>query len=248
MAVRGEIFKSTQGRTVYRFIRDGKAYFIKIHTGVGWGEILKNWVQGKWPVLGAMNEWKAIVRCRALGLRTLLPVAVGERGVNIARRQSFLITHELKNTVSLERITDNWQSMPPAVVLKRALIAELARVVNVMHRGGVNHRDCYLCHFRLDVSGGVQTLQPGALQLTVIDLHRAQIRVQVPRRWLIKDLAAIYFSSCSIGLTQRDLYRFMMQYTGSSLRDVLADKHFFWRDVKKTGEALYRKHHRVRSV
>ena len=34
--------------------------FIKLHYGVGWREIFKNLLLGRWPVLGAKNEWRAL--------------------------------------------------------------------------------------------------------------------------------------------------------------------------------------------
>ena len=57
-----------------------------------------------------------------------------------------------------------------------------------MHRAGVNHRDCYICHFLLHTD---RPIQASDLRLSVIDLHRAQVRDAVPRRWRDKDLAAL---------------------------------------------------------
>src|SRR5690606_40875569 len=51
---------------------------------------------------------------------------------------------------------------------------------------GVNHRDCYICHFLLHTDKAVD---PDDLRLSVIDLHRAQVRDATPRRWRDKDLA-----------------------------------------------------------
>ena len=87
-----------------------------------------------------------------------------------------------------------------------------------MHRAGINHRDFYLCHFLMD--------EPLALDqapvLHLIDLHRAQIRQNVPRRWLVKDLGGLLFSAFEKGLTSRDLLRFMRLYSDRPLREVLA--------------------------
>ena len=60
------------------------------------------------------------------------------------------------------------------------------------------------------------------LKISVIDLHRAQIRAKVPRRWRDKDLIGLYFSSMNIGLTQRDIWRFMKVYFGMPLRKILS--------------------------
>jgi hypothetical protein len=45
--------------------------------------------------------------------------------------------------------------------------------------------------------------------IPLIDLHRAQLRKKTPRRWVVKDVAGLYFSVMDIGLTQRDLFRFV---------------------------------------
>ena len=59
------------------------------------------------------------------------------------------------------------------------------------------------------------------LKISVIDLHRAQLRNKVPIRWRDKDLIGLYFSSLNIGLTSRDLFRFMKTYFGLSLREII---------------------------
>ncbi len=170
-----------------------------------------------------------------------MPVGYGVRGNNPARQESFIITNELQDTVSLEVLTAHWSSVCPNVLMKRALIKKLARVMKVMHEGGVNHRDCYLCHFHLHLQGGVSALRLDALALTVLDLHRAQVRCKVPRRWQVKDLAGLYFSSKNIGLTRSDYGRFVVEYTGMRLRDNWQAQAALWRCVIKTGEALYRR-------
>jgi heptose I phosphotransferase len=60
--------------------------------------------------------------------------------------------------------------------------------------------------------------------LSLIDLHRAQVRPKTPRRWRDKDLSALYFSALGIGMTQRDFLRFLRVYFDCPLRDVLRDE------------------------
>lgn len=62
---------------------------------------------------------------------------------------------------------------------------------------------------------------PIALRLSLIDLHRSQLRRRTPRRWRDKDLAALYFSALHIGLTRRDLLRFVREYFPGPLRATL---------------------------
>ena len=87
-----------------------------------------------------------------------------------------------------------------------------------MHRGGVNHRACYICHFLLQQPMPTEIAD---IKLSVIDLHRAQIRQHVPRRWRDKDLIGLYFSSLEIGLPSRDIYRFLRVYFAMPLREIL---------------------------
>ena len=46
----------------------------------------------------------------------------------------------------------------------------------------------------------------------------------MPRRWRDKDLAALYFSALDIGLTRRDLLRFLGAYFACPLRQILRDE------------------------
>jgi heptose I phosphotransferase len=243
MALRGAGYRDQKGRLTQRIVIGGNAYFIKQHHGVGWKEILKNIVQLRWPVISAKNEWRAIAALKASGVSVPEVVGYGERGWNPARRESFIIMEELAPTVSLETLCETWQQHPPAFAVKCKLIETVAKIARIMHEQGMNHRDFYLCHFLLDTSGGAAAIQPAQIKLSLIDLHRAQIRRATPERWLIKDLAGLYFSSQHIGLTQRDLYRFMKHYRGKSLREIMAfeTETVFWQKVKIRGNT-YRDH------
>lgn len=217
----GEVFRALETRRTLRFEMMGKGYFLKYHHGTTLKEALKNVVSFRLPVLGADREWLAIHRLKALGVDTMTGVAFGQKGWNPLRRTSFIITEDLSPTISLEDYCADWQHNPPDVNEKRAIIQRVAEMVREMHRGGVNHRDCYICHFLLH-----QPYEYGStpLKISVIDLHRAQMRQTVPRRWRDKDLIGLYFSSLNIGLTRRDIYRFLRVYFTASLRDVLLNE------------------------
>ncbi len=146
------------------------------------------------------------------------------------------MTEDLANTVSLEDFCEDWIANPPALQLKRALIRKLADISRRMHRSGMNHRDYYLCHFLLDMSKG----EPSADNLTLylIDLHRSQLRAETPRRWIIKDLSGLYFSALDIGLSERDLLRFIRVYTGLPLKQALNDFHWLWNPLMKKAAKL----------
>jgi heptose I phosphotransferase len=173
---------------------------------------------------------------QAIGVPTMTGVAFGEKGSNPADQHSFIITEELAPTISLEDLTVNWVAEPPAPALRHALTAELARMVGDMHRGGVNHRDCYLCHFLLDTSKPIDARN---IKLSVIDLHRAQMRAHLPLRWRDKDLSALYYSALDIGLTRRDKLRFLKGYFRQPLRQILAEQSASLSLMQRKADKLY---------
>ncbi|MDR2207866.1 MAG: lipopolysaccharide core heptose(I) kinase RfaP, partial [Azoarcus sp.] len=215
--LQGQVLRELEGRRTLRTEIDGRGYFAKIHRGVGWREIFKNLISLRLPVLGARNEWQAIEYLGQLGVDTMRMLAFGERGKNPARRHSFIITEELAPTVSLEDYCRDWPHAPPEPDLKRALITRVAEIARTMHENRMNHRDFYLCHFLLHTDPPPMAEM---LRLSVIDLHRAQIhdRKSLPPRWRRKDLAGLYFSALEIGLTRRDLLRFLRVYFNAPLR------------------------------
>ncbi len=239
----GKVFRAVKNRRTFRWEHNGKGYFVKIHHGVGWQEIWKNLLQGKMPVLGAKNEWIALNRLKELGIETMTPAAFGIKGWNPARQTSFIITEELRDVISLEDFCRNWQKQPPPFRLKQLLIAQVAAASRRMHKGGLNHRDYYICHFLMQLPGDALNPDSQSLKLHLIDLHRAQFRRKVPRRWIIKDLAGLWFSAMDIGLTRRDLLRFMRIYENRPTWQILSSKPEmkFWQRVNKVALDLFRK-------
>jgi len=237
MALDGQRFRELDNRRTFRFVRGEQAFFAKLHFGVGWAEILKNLLQGRLPIVSAYNEYAAILHLEKIGVATMKLAGFGVRGINPARRLSFVLTHELADMISLEEVAKSWPMTPPTLGFRRALWRALALCAGQIHRSGMNHRDFYLCHFLLPRT----ELNGRDLHLHIIDLHRAQIRPHVPRRWLEKDLAGLYFSALDSGLTRRDCLRFVRRYTQQRLANADVT---LWRRVEQKARALYRKDHR----
>lgn len=238
-ALQGTVYRDKEGRRTLRCEIDGRGYFLKLHQGVGWSEIFKNLVQGRPPVLGASNEYHAIRALEQLGIDTLAVAGYGRRGLNPATQLSFLITDELTDIESLEDFCARWPQQPPSFVLKRKLIERVATIARKLHTGGINHRDFYLCHFLLDTHTAIDAETIATSRLYLMDLHRAQIRAQVPTRWLIKDLGGLYYSALDIGLSRRDIYRFMRSYRQATLRELLSAEAPFWRQVAARARQIY---------
>lgn len=206
-ALRGLEFRNIAGRRTFRIEINNAGYFVKTHQGIGRGEVFKNFMTGKLPIIGARSEFRAATHLKQMGIPTLTVGAFGAKGFSPVRAESFLITEEITPAVDLEVLTKKWRVEPPSFSFKQSLIAALARLIREMHDAGVNHRDCYLCHFLLNSDS-----QIGNIKISIIDLHRAQIRQSVKLRWMIKDLAGLAFSAMNIGLTERDYLRFLMVY------------------------------------
>ncbi len=226
----GELFRSFANRRTLKVEIAGRFYFVKIHLGVGWPEIIKNLTQGRLPVLGARNEWLALERLHHCGVPTMTASLFCERGRNPANRRSAIMTEALEHKISLEDfVTDD-------PLVKRRILEQVAIIARDMHGAGLNHRDFYLCHFLMDV----ENLSLPRLHL--IDLHRAQIRDQVPTRWQVKDIGGLLFSAFDKHLTRRDLLRFVRTYSGGNLRAALKDVNL-WRQVIRRATRLYLQEH-----
>jgi heptose I phosphotransferase len=238
MGLTGEIFRNVHGRRTIKVRLGKQSCFVKQHFGVGWGEILKNLLTGRMPILGAGTEWRAIHRLGELGIPTTPAIAYASRGCNPAQRRSFVITRDLGDIVSLEDFCSDWITQPPPVALKHKLIAAVADIARRLHDNGLNHRDFYICHFCLDRA----RLADGEILLYLIDLHRVGIRAVTPQTARMKDLAALYFSALDAGLTRRDCLRFMRRYRGN-LRGTLNDERPFWKRVETRARKLYHKFH-----
>lgn len=236
-ALEGEVFRAVATRRTIRFEWNGRRYFAKTHRGVGWGEILKNLVVLRPPVVGARNEYEACRRLASVGIRAPTVAAFGERGRDPARRESFVICDALDGFVNLEDFTASWPERPPASAELRALVDAVAAFARHFHEAGLIHRDFYLCHLLLDL----EAWSAGRTELAVLDLHRARLFEQIPRRWRERDLAALLFSTLDLPLSRRSWYRFVRVYSGRPLRETFARDARLWSRVERRALALYRK-------
>lgn len=229
MALSGKVFRDVPGRKTSQVNILDKSYFVKQHFGVGWKEIVKNLLSFKKPIVSAMTEVSAINAVTAAGITTTPLVAYGRRGHNPATMQSFILTEDLGDIISLEALCAGWSVNPPSPHFKRQLIISVAKLARRLHDSGINHRDFYLCHLCIDKAA----IGQDNVNLYLIDLHRTQVHSKSNQRGNMKDIAALYFSAMDIGLSPRDYARFKNYYLNGN--DV------FWQQVQDRADALYRK-------
>jgi heptose I phosphotransferase len=233
----GQVFRAVADRRTLRVVAGGRAYFAKIHQGAGWGEILKNLITGRLPVVGARNEYEACRHLERAGVPAPTVAAFGEAGRNPASRFSFVVCDALEGRESLEDLANRWDTAPPTPLEQRRLVMAVAAFARAMHAAGVVHRDFYICHLLLDL----EAFRLGQVDLAVIDLHRAQIHRRPPERWVRRDLAALLFSTLDLPLSRRAWLRFVRVYRGRPLREIMRDEGPFWASVYRRAVALYDK-------
>ncbi|MFT5320357.1 MAG: heptose I phosphotransferase [Pseudohongiellaceae bacterium] len=236
-SLEGEEFRALESRRTIATEFGGKRYFVKYHRGIPSAEIFKNLVQLRLPIVSARNEWRAIRRLHELDILAPRIAAYGKRGLLPQTCESFIVTEDVGTQLNLEDLTRDWGTNPPPFAEKLALLEEVAGISRLMHSHGICHRDFYICHFL--ISG--QKNSTGK-KLTLIDLHRALLKKNLAMRWVIKDLGSLYFSALNLGLTKRDLLRFIGFYSGVSLRTALLEQQSFWDEVLSRAMKLKSRH------
>lgn len=203
------VVRNVSGHVTARFTlatsRGPAEFFIKTHRFPPIKEFIKPLTQLRRPVVGARHEWDAMLRLHELGIPSMTPVAMGQRGFS-----SFVISEAVENCDNLaERLQQAPATERSLLQVKRRMINTVARIASHMHREGIHHQDLYLCHFLVPRNSD-------GLDIRLIDLGRVQMRRRLARRWIIKDLGQLCYSARQ--LTRSDHLRFMRAYLGRSVR------------------------------
>lgn len=155
------------------------------------------------------REWENILRLQGLGIPTPAPVAFGQRRLLIFEIDSFLISEAIPGGVPMDNLLKAEFAGPlekEKLREKRALLWDLGDLVRRFHQAGLTHLDLYLCHVL------VRPTETGEKALHLIDLQRVARRWLFKKRWIVKDLAALLYSTAGLPLTRTDLARFFTAY------------------------------------
>lgn len=245
----GEIAKNLlKERTTVRLSLPGidggeTDYFLKRHRNTPWREYVKPWLRLTWPIVGARNEWNAILAFHRAGIATMTPVAFGER-----RRESFLLTEGIANCRKLsdwmQLRFDAAHAMPDSHMGSGPLRRLTSRIGTVECCGGWNRPEkgpdpCGagdadvrgivdeiadlarrmhshgLHHQDFYLTHLLLPIDDRARGIHVIDLGRARMRRRLSRRWIVKDLAQLNYSAALFPDDSRR--RFLERYLGRRL-------------------------------
>ncbi len=167
-----------------------------------------------------------------LGISAPVPVAFGCRLRGMREQQSLLLMTAVGGQSLETWLPLQVQANGIPVVVKRRLIDALAALVSQLHAGGVVHRDLYLSHIFIrprstDIRAATvrersadssihdvdyRESETSEMELSLIDLQRVFKPRWRKRRWFIKDLAALNYSTRNLPLTRADRLRFYRQY------------------------------------
>jgi hypothetical protein len=160
---------------------------------------LRRWRCGPARRGTAWNEWRWLHSLAAAGVPAAEPIAYGEEVVAGWERRSAVVIAGVPG-VSLER----WcaaRREPLSGSVRRAL----ADLVAAFHALSVAHRDLYLSHIFGD---GLESEAPA---LRLIDLQRV-VDSRRRRRWIVKDLAALNYSTPAHAASPRARLRWLKRY------------------------------------
>ena len=150
----------------------------------------------------AWAEWRWMREIAQDNVACVRPVAYGELMEGRRERFSAVVTEAVPG-VSLETWTDQQTSRCP-----RWMVVALAEFVRRFHSAGYVHRDLYLSHIFFDATAE----RDAAFRM--IDLQRVMKPTWRRRRWQVKDLAALAYSTPASSATACDRVRFLRHYLG----------------------------------
>ena len=228
----GQVVRQIKSRSTSRIVLPShtgeQTFYLKRHGPPRIRERLRPLLNLSLPILGARNEWDAILRFHSAGIPTVTPVAFAE-----LQQHSLVMTQDLGTDFTLlDWVNETADKRHPAgesnepievLSLKRRLIRRVAAIARHMHACGIHHQDFYLNHL-------LWRPDPAVLDIRVIDLGRVVQSTKKSRRGIIKDLAQLDFSARRLSCSDR--LRFLRLYLGRPFRP--DDRRLVRRIVRKS--------------
>ncbi len=161
-------------------------------------------------------EIRNILWARDAGVPTLEPVYFGRR-----RKRAVLVTRELRGFASLFQHMLEWreQDWARSVERRRALIAELAKVVRRLHAARLVHNALHPKHVFVRFS------DPGSPEVRLIDMEKMR-RILLPGMAARRDLDSL--NRRSQWWSRTDRLRFLRAYFGVSRLTAGQRRYWHW--------------------
>jgi len=186
---------------------------------------LKNWFAARGRKSCGSIEFETAQQLTEAGINAPKTIAHGTQRAAIFEKRSFVITEKIPDAEALERKLPDYFDGPETVQnikLRREFIARLAVFIRKFHETNFRHRDLYLSHIFYSDNGNFY----------LIDLARAFKPFVFGRRFQIKDIAQLYYSSPRKYFSGTDRLRFYKNYTGRG-KMTKSDRDFIRKVIKK---------------
>ncbi len=187
---------------------DPHTFYLKRYIRPPFGCQVRRLAAGGLRTSTAGREWQTITDLARAGIPVPEPVAFGQEVRRGFERRSFLVVAEVPGE-SLERwLPEHWQRAATGTARRRQreILVRLARGVAAFHAAGFVHRDLYTSHIFLRWAEGETSPS-----FTFIDLQRVFRPWWRRSRWVVKDLAALHFSTRTFA-SRADRLRFWKEY------------------------------------
>ena len=186
---------------------------------------LKNWLSAHGRKSCSSIEFETAQQLTEVGINTPKTIAYGTQWGTIFEKRSFIITEKIPDAEALERKLPDYFDGSDTVEnlkLRREFITQLANFIRKFHETNFRHRDLYLSHI----------FYSNNRNFYLIDLARVFQPSVFRRRFQIKDIAQIYYSSPGKFFSRTDRMRFYINYTGQQ-KLTTTDKDFIRKVIKK---------------
>jgi len=192
---------------------------------------LKNWLSARSRRSCGQCEAGPASELAAAGISTPKTICRGEQWGTLFEKRSFIITEKIADAEAIERkLPECFDSRATTenLKLRRDFITRLAEFIAKFHATKYRHRDLYFSHIFYSDDG----------RFYLIDLARAFKPLLLRRRFLIKDIAQIYYSAPGRYFSRTDRMRFYFGYTGR--RKLTGEDKTFIRQVVKKAQRTAR--------
>lgn len=192
----GEVKQRLPEKSIVRFEYEQRVYFLKrYHYNRLW-VFVRAAFKWNFPVFSGIAEWEAIQTLRHHGFRVPRAVAMGQGGT-LFHGLSFILMEQIGGASLDLKIPE----MSAAEIQRCAY--RVGQLLGHFHELGFVHKDMYLCHIFDHEQDG----------LGLIDCERVEhFEEGLPRRWRVKDLAALHYSSQEFPQCQHAWKRFLCGY------------------------------------
>lgn len=190
----------------------GPRVYLKRYVGTPRLRQVKNWLAARRRIAVADLDRLPAEELLRHHIQSPKLLAWGSEWDGLFETRSFLVTEEIRGGVSLEKqLPECLTNLRPLELVdeRRRFLHDLALWVRGFHNTGLRHRDLYLAHIFLDGEG----------RFVLIDLHRCFRPRLFAERWLIKDLAQLFYSAPGKLASRADRLRFYLAYTGRDRLD-----------------------------